>query len=59
MVLTQGTLLVDLLTKKMAALGITTSNGVAVALSGGADSLSLALIVSLWSGNKGKVPLNT
>ena len=59
MVLTQGTLLVDLLTKKMAALGITTSNGVAVALSGGADSLSLALTVSWWSGNKGKVPLNT
>ena len=57
--LTQGTVLVDLLTEKLAALGVTTSDGVAVALSGGADSLSLALIVSWWSGSQGRLPLST
>lgn len=46
---TQGALLGKLLAGKLAALGITRSTGVAVALSGGADSLSLALAVSEWS----------
>lgn len=41
-------LLGKLLAGKLAALGITRSTGVAVALSGGADSLSLALAVSEW-----------
>ncbi|DBB04024.1 TPA: hypothetical protein ACH3X1_013083 [Trebouxia sp. C0004] len=46
---TQGALLDKVLAGKLAALGITRSTGVAVALSGGADSLSLALAVSWWS----------
>ncbi len=46
---TQGALLGKLLAGKLAALGITRFTGVAVALSGGADSLSLALAVSDWS----------
>ncbi len=50
---TQGPLLGKLLAGKLAALGITRSTGVAVALSGGADSLTLALAVSEWSKSDG------
>ena len=45
---TYAALLGKLLAGKLAALGITRSTAVAVALSGGADSLSLALAVSWW-----------
>ena len=38
---------------KMAELGISESQNVAVALSGGADSLSLALAVSKWKWHTG------
>ncbi len=50
----QGAVLGHHLACKMAALGVNKSTGVAVALSGGADSLSLALAVSWWSGANGK-----
>ncbi len=50
---TQGALLGKLLAGKLAALGITRSTRVAVALSGGADSLSLALALSWWSKSDG------
>ncbi|KAL0040838.1 hypothetical protein WJX79_006889 [Trebouxia sp. C0005] len=49
-------LLGKLLAGKLAALGITRSTGVAVALSGGADSLSLALAVSEWLKSDVRVP---
>lgn len=38
---------------KMAELGISKTQNVAIALSGGADSLSLALAVSIWKGYTG------
>ncbi|KAL0055604.1 hypothetical protein WJX82_002320 [Trebouxia sp. C0006] len=53
---TQGALLGKLLAGKLAALGITRFTGVAVAFSGGADSLSLALAVSDWSKADVRVP---
>lgn len=42
------------LARKMAQLGISRAQNVAVALSGGADSLSLALAVSIWQKSTGQ-----
>lgn len=42
------------LASQMAKLGVSKAQNVAVALSGGADSLSLALAVSVWKGLRGQ-----
>ena len=53
MAIKQGALLSHELACKVASLGINTSTRLAVALSGGPDSLSLALSLSWWSGLNG------
>ena len=49
----QGAKLARQFAGKMASAGITNRNNVGVAMSGGADSLSLALALSWWSGTFG------
>lgn len=56
MAIKQGALLSHELAGKMASLGINIPTRLAVALSGGADSLSLALSLSWWSGLNGCTP---
>lgn len=50
----QGAALCHHLANKLAGLGISRSHRVAVALSGGADSLSLTLALSWWAGINGQ-----
>ena len=55
MVEQQGAKLARYFACKMASAGISNRNNVGVALSGGADSLSLALVLSWWSGTTGQL----
>ena len=51
----QGAKLAQHFACKMASAGITRKDNVGVALSGGTDSLSLALALSWWSGTSGQM----